>query len=72
AARARGPRAGSHHGGGEVAHWAVARAERLRIAEVSYDGRLWRAGESGGGWREGEVKEPGRTAGGEVRIRLAH
>ncbi|MEU9062746.1 hypothetical protein AB0D13_28750 [Streptomyces sp. NPDC048430] len=50
--------------GWELAHWAVARAGTLRIAEVSYAGRTWTA-ESG--WRT-EREESGATA---VRMRLA-
>ncbi|WP_053640887.1 MULTISPECIES: hypothetical protein [unclassified Streptomyces] len=55
--------------GWELAQWAVARAGSLRIAEVSYRDRVWRAGEALGGW-----SKPSGTpaAGGEsVRIRLA-
>ncbi len=55
--------------GWELAQWAVARAEGLRITEVSYGDRVWRAGEALGGW-----SKPSGTpaAGGEsVRIRLA-
>ncbi|MFI1395186.1 hypothetical protein [Streptomyces sp. NPDC020681] len=37
--------------GWELAHWAVARSEGLRIAEVSYQGRVWSAKESDRGWR---------------------
>ncbi|WP_405665319.1 hypothetical protein OG379_25365 [Streptomyces sp. NBC_01166] len=50
--------------GWELAHWAVARAGTLRIAEVSYAGRTWTT-ESG--WRT-ERGESGATA---VRMRLA-
>ncbi|MFJ6849760.1 hypothetical protein ACIQM3_04350 [Streptomyces sp. NPDC091271] len=50
--------------GWELAHWAVARAGTLRIAEVSYAGRTWTA-ESGWGTERGES---GATA---VRMRLA-
>ncbi|MCB5166936.1 hypothetical protein LG634_19075 [Streptomyces bambusae] len=37
--------------GWERAHWAVANAARLDIAEVAYDGKTWRAGQHGGRWR---------------------
>ncbi|MFF8715697.1 hypothetical protein ACF07T_30340 [Streptomyces sp. NPDC015184] len=50
--------------GWELAHWAVARSEALRIDEVSYADRVWKAG---AGWRT-ERKESGTT---EVRIGLA-
>ncbi|MFI6285273.1 hypothetical protein ACIBCM_11030 [Streptomyces sp. NPDC051018] len=36
--------------GWELAHWAVARAEGLRIEEVAYGGRIWSAKDSGKGW----------------------
>ncbi|MYU33378.1 hypothetical protein GTW52_09695 [Streptomyces sp. SID8358] len=55
--------AGSRRGW-EIAHWAVARAGTLRIAEVSYEGRVWRPDT---GWRTGD-KESGATS---VRMRLA-
>ncbi|MGV9312495.1 hypothetical protein ACWDR0_09890 [Streptomyces sp. NPDC003691] len=55
--------------GWELAHWAVARAERLRIAEVAYAGRIWRSDGGGGGWRgagpgapDGGPGDAGRTA----------
>ncbi|MEU0304045.1 hypothetical protein ABZ252_32060 [Streptomyces sp. NPDC006175] len=50
--------------GWELAHWAVARAGTLRIAEVSYAGRTWTAGS---GWRT-DREESGATT---VRMRLA-
>ncbi|WP_326699661.1 hypothetical protein OG909_21630 [Streptomyces sp. NBC_01754] len=53
----------SRHGW-ELAHWAVARAGALRIAEVSYDGRVWRPDT---GWRS-QDKESGTAS---VRMRLA-
>ncbi|MFG2626933.1 hypothetical protein [Streptomyces sp. NPDC048473] len=51
--------------GWELAHWAVAQSEALRLDEVAYAGRVWKAGS---GWRT-ERKESGTT---EVRMRLAH
>ncbi|MGA5871957.1 hypothetical protein [Streptomyces cinereoruber] len=55
--------------GWELAQWAVARAEALRITEVSYGDRVWRAGEALGGWSK---PSGGAAAGGDsVRIRLA-
>ncbi|MFF3553100.1 hypothetical protein ACFYXL_06735 [Streptomyces tsukubensis] len=39
--------------GWELAHWAVARAQQLRIAEVSYGGRVWRADDADEGWSRG-------------------
>ncbi|MEV4332216.1 hypothetical protein AB0K02_17060 [Streptomyces sp. NPDC049597] len=69
--------------GWELAHWAVARADVLRIAEVSYGGRVWSTARSEEGWRE-ELPGAGGRAGagasgggtadqgtGDVRIRLA-
>ncbi|MFJ3146387.1 hypothetical protein [Streptomyces halstedii] len=63
-ARARAEDGEESRRGWELAHWAVARAGTLRIAEVSYDGRVWRAGS---GWRT-ESGESGATS---VRMRLA-
>ncbi|MEU8568293.1 hypothetical protein AB0C51_07980 [Streptomyces pathocidini] len=40
--------------GWEVAHWAVAHASELGIAQVSYAGRVWSAAESGNGWRKAD------------------
>ncbi|MFB6988561.1 hypothetical protein [Streptomyces sp. NPDC056304] len=51
--------------GWELAHWAVAQSEALRLDEVAYAGRVW---EAGSGWRTDRT-ESGTT---EVRIRLAH
>ncbi|MFJ1545318.1 hypothetical protein [Streptomyces sp. NPDC088246] len=50
--------------GWELAHWAVAQSEALRLDEVAYAGRVWKAGS---GWRT-ERTESGTT---EVRMRLA-
>ncbi|MER5962844.1 hypothetical protein [Streptomyces sp. NPDC002057] len=36
--------------GWELAQWAVARSETLRITEVVHGDRVWRAGEALGGW----------------------
>ncbi len=52
-----------------LAQWAVAHAPELRIAEVSYRGRLWRAADSGKGWRSAA---PARgQADGDVWITVA-
>ncbi|MFD9614752.1 hypothetical protein ACFWWS_35840 [Streptomyces sp. NPDC059083] len=55
--------------GWELAQWAVARADALRISEVAYGDRVWRAGEARGGW----AKATGASAAGpaSVRVRLA-
>lgn len=42
---------GASQRGWELAHWAVARADGLRIEEVSYGGRVWSAQQSEQGWR---------------------
>ncbi|MFE0777641.1 hypothetical protein [Streptomyces sp. NPDC058861] len=55
--------------GWELAQWAVARAETLRITEVSYRDRVWRAGEALGGWSK--ASDGPAEGGGSVRIRLA-
>ncbi|MFF7179392.1 hypothetical protein [Streptomyces sp. NPDC008121] len=65
--------------GWELAHWAVARADGLRVVEVAYAGKVWRAGEALGGWsKTGDAPSGGAEAAsgtdsvfGSVRIRLA-
>ncbi|WP_435974200.1 hypothetical protein [Streptomyces sp. Qhu_M48] len=70
--------------GWELAQWAVARSETLRITEVVYGDRVWRAGEALGGWSKLPAAEApdsskgaseaadAAAAGGEtVRMRLA-
>ncbi|WKX72422.1 hypothetical protein [Streptomyces sp. XD-27] len=52
--------------GWELAHWAVAHSDGLRIERVSYRGRVWSAAESGKGWRTAEG-----ISGAEVRISVA-
>ncbi|GGT82289.1 hypothetical protein [Streptomyces lateritius] len=52
--------------GWELAHWAVARADELRIVEVSYADKVWRAGDVSGNWMRADL--PGD---GTVRMRLA-
>ncbi|MEW5632898.1 hypothetical protein AB1388_41100, partial [Streptomyces hydrogenans] len=44
------PVRGPDRRGWELAQWAVARASTLRVAEVSYGGKVWRADDSGGDW----------------------
>ncbi|WP_460037391.1 hypothetical protein [Streptomyces cavourensis] len=53
--------------GWELAHWAVAHSQELRIERVSYADRIW---EAGSGWRteRSKEKEPGTAA---VAIRVA-
>ncbi|WP_443098664.1 hypothetical protein [Streptomyces pacificus] len=51
--------------GWELAHWAVAKASELGVAEVSFAGRVWSAEEAGEGWRTAD------RDGKAVRIRLA-
>ncbi|MQY16652.1 hypothetical protein SRB5_68540 [Streptomyces sp. RB5] len=52
--------------GWELAHWAVAHAAELRLAEVAFGDRVWSAEESGEGWRE--AAEPSA----DVRIATVH
>lgn len=59
---------GGSRGGWELAQWAVARADALGLAEVSYAGRVWSAAESEKGWRPAPA---GASATDEVRIRVA-
>ncbi|MEV6316004.1 hypothetical protein [Streptomyces sp. NPDC051776] len=56
-------RGGPERRGWELAHWAVANASELRIAQVSYADRVWKARESGKGWHEAD----GNAAGEKLR-----
>ncbi|MET7619422.1 hypothetical protein [Streptomyces sp. NPDC005408] len=67
---------GASRRGWELAHWAVARADGLRIEEVSYQGRVWSAQKSEKGWHSaGAASDSAGSAAdsdtGNVRIRLA-
>ncbi|MFJ4963634.1 hypothetical protein ACIP6P_14495 [Streptomyces sp. NPDC088729] len=66
-AEARAKSGTSVRRGWELAHWAVARADALRIERVSYADRVW---DAASGWRTERTKdeEPGTAA---VGIRLA-
>ncbi len=57
---------GPERRGWELAHWAVAHSRELRIAQVSYAGRVWSASNSGNDWRP---ETPGISA--EERKRAA-
>ncbi|MET9438689.1 hypothetical protein [Streptomyces sp. NPDC006551] len=62
--------------GWEIAHWAVARADSLRIAEVAYAGKVWRAGDVSGAWMTAakpasDAVSQADPGSGSVRIRLA-
>ncbi|MEU7279764.1 hypothetical protein AB0A69_13410 [Streptomyces sp. NPDC045431] len=58
--------------GWELAQWAVAQADALGIAQVSYAGRVWSVERSAEGWRaDDDSREPGDAHTGEVRIRVA-
>ncbi|MGP2441524.1 heavy metal transporter [Streptomyces sp. JW3] len=60
--------------GWQLAHWAVAHASALHIERVTYEGREWRAGTVGGGWRTVESAAGARGAErntGSVRISTA-
>lgn len=70
----RGDGRGSSRRGWELAQWAVAQADVLRIEEVGYAGRVWSAKDAGQGWRrtDDQAKAGGSgAAGGDVRIRTA-
>ncbi|MEU7040351.1 hypothetical protein AB0A77_04735 [Streptomyces varsoviensis] len=43
---------GPRRRGWELARWAVAHAESLRVRSVSFDGRRWTSEHSGDGWRK--------------------
>ncbi|MEU9102094.1 hypothetical protein [Streptomyces sp. NPDC048361] len=76
---------GKEQRGWALAHWAVAQAEALHIARVSYAGRVWSADDSADGWSAApasaaaspSVGPAGAAPGGsgdaaqEVRITLA-
>ncbi|WP_338672768.1 hypothetical protein V1460_06920 [Streptomyces sp. SCSIO 30461] len=53
--------------GWELAHWAVAQADLLRITQVSYGGRVWNADEAYEGWQQ---VGRGVDGTGEVGIRV--
>ncbi|NEA09338.1 hypothetical protein G3I27_14285, partial [Streptomyces sp. SID10692] len=53
--------------GWELAHWAVAQSEALRIERVSYADRVWEAGR---GWRTDSAKGS-ETGTATVGIRVA-
>ncbi|MER8047011.1 hypothetical protein [Streptomyces sp. NPDC094032] len=55
--------------GWELAQWAVARADELRVAEVAYGDRVWRADDSSGEWVPAK-RTGGGTDGSWVRLRL--
>ncbi len=46
---------GSSRRGWELAHWAVARADGLRIEEVAYGGKVWSAKKADQGWRPADA-----------------
>ncbi len=46
--------------GWAIAHYLVAQAERLEVATVIFDGRIWTARRSGQGWRPYSVDTSGR------------
>ncbi|GAA2782673.1 hypothetical protein VO63_32225 [Streptomyces showdoensis] len=59
--------------GWELAQWAVARADELRVAEVGYGDRVWRADDSSGGWEKAKGTGADGTDGTDgtwVRLRL--
>ncbi|MFD8615702.1 hypothetical protein [Streptomyces sp. NPDC059513] len=66
-ATARAKAEGGPRRGWELAHWAVAHSDELRVDRVSFAGRVW---EAGSGWRTERTKgeEPDTTA---VGIRVA-
>ncbi len=52
--------------GWELAHWAVAHSDGLRIERVSYGKHVWNAGNSGDGWRISQ-----ESSGADVRLVIA-
>ncbi|MEO3975936.1 hypothetical protein [Streptomyces sp. CAU 1734] len=65
--------------GRQLAHWAMARADGLRIDEISYGDRIWSADRTGEGWRKsagarpagGAERDPAGSAP-VVQLRIAH
>ncbi len=51
----RPPNADNRRAGWALAHFLVANAERLEIATVIYDDRIWTAARSDEGWRDYEI-----------------
>jgi hypothetical protein len=68
ATASRGEDGKSPKRGWELAHWAVAHVSELRIAEVSYAGRIWRAADSRDGWNMAAT-ESGTRSGTEANAR---
>ncbi|WP_329463222.1 hypothetical protein [Streptomyces sp. NBC_01431] len=81
---ASGAGSGREQRGWALAHWAVAQAESLHIAQVSYAGRVWSADDAAKGWAsaaaaatDAAASSPGSAAGAsgaptdEVRITVA-
>ncbi|UNO40079.1 heavy metal transporter [Streptomyces sp. MST-110588] len=62
---------GPQRRGWELATWAMAHSAELRIEQISYDGRMWTAADSGKGWRKAEGKAASAPAT-DVRIVTAH
>jgi hypothetical protein len=60
------PVAGTRRHGWALAQYLVGQADRLAITTVAFDGRVWRASESGEGWQEGGGR--GRD---QVRVEVA-
>lgn len=58
---------GGSRRGWELAQWAVAQADALGLAEVSYAGRVWSVAEAEDGWRSAPA---GTSRPDEVRIRV--
>ncbi|MGW7368900.1 hypothetical protein ACWGI8_37110 [Streptomyces sp. NPDC054841] len=61
---------GADSRGWELAHWAVAKAAELRIAEVSFGGKVWSVDEADEGWQAADSGAEAPDAG-AVRIRVA-
>ncbi|WP_431999578.1 heavy metal transporter [Streptomyces sioyaensis] len=65
--RQAGPAAGeAPRRGWQLATWAVAHSAELRIEQISYAGRTWRAADSGKGWQPKQAASP--AAAHDVRI----
>ncbi|MDJ0343837.1 heavy metal transporter [Streptomyces sp. H10-C2] len=56
--------------GWELAQWAVAHSDDLKVEKVSFQDKQWRAADSGKGWQKSDTSAA-ETADGDVRITVA-
>ncbi|MEV5592986.1 heavy metal transporter [Streptomyces sp. NPDC052496] len=66
-AAAGGDGSGAQRRGWELATWAMAHSGALGIEQISYDGKMWSAADSGKGWQRA-TGAAARASGTDVRI----